>query len=264
MARRNACGTDVDCIKSEYQRQIQHIEMVHNFSSIKTLFGKWLDKPLQKGMTTASGFAIDEAPWKIKRLFRYRGDMRQYDENNGYWRLLTHRVINGDLAIFFSVANSTNAKIYMYTDSTPHSNELKLVALYDYKMTTVYTPVVNYNVTDDNIISYSITYGRSEFHYEKQFEIEVSDKGLSTAKEVPATTFREGSEENSEEWNGYCGISTCTSQAGSPDGKWRIAATDSIYYFPSDRPDLGVDVFLPQLDPQDDKSSQWAYDRRYT
>ena len=49
-----------------------------------------------------------------------------------------------------------------------------------------------------------------------------------------------------------------------PDGKWRIAATDSIYYFPSDRPDLGVDVFLLQLDTNDNKSSQWAYGRRYT
>ncbi|MCW2476033.1 lysozyme inhibitor LprI family protein [Candidatus Symbiopectobacterium sp. NZEC151] len=265
LARRNACGTNVDCIKSEYQQQIRYLEMVHQFSSVRNLFGKWLDKPLEKGMKTASGFAIEEAPWKIKRLFRFRGEMRKYDENNdGYWRLLTHRIINGDLAIFFAVANSTNTKIYMYTDSVPHSNDLKLVALFDYKMSTVYTPVVSYHVTDDNILSYSISYGRGDYHYEKQFEIEVSDKGLSAPKEVPATTVRDYDEEGSETWTGYCGIVTCTSRGGSPDGKWRIAATDSIFYFPSDRPDLGVDVFLPQLDPNENKSSQWEYDRRYT
>lgn len=91
LAQRNACGTDVDCIKSEYQQQIRYLEMVHQFSSVKNLFGKWLDEPLNKGMKTASGFTIEEAPWKIKRLFRFHGEMRKYDENNnGYWRLLPH------------------------------------------------------------------------------------------------------------------------------------------------------------------------------
>ncbi|MGL9734814.1 MAG: hypothetical protein ACR5LF_00895 [Symbiopectobacterium sp.] len=129
---------------------------------------------------------------------------------------------------------------------------------------------MNYNVTD-NILSYSINYGRGDYHYEKQFEIEVSDKGLSAPKEVPATTVREYDEEGGEMWTGYCGIETCTSRAGTLNGKWRVAATDSIYYFPSDLPDLGVDVFLHrvdvflhQLDPNDNKLSQWAYERRNT
>ncbi|WP_440867110.1 hypothetical protein [Symbiopectobacterium purcellii] len=34
--------TNVDCIKSEYQQQIRYLEMVHQFSSVKNLFGKWL------------------------------------------------------------------------------------------------------------------------------------------------------------------------------------------------------------------------------
>lgn len=70
-------------------------------------------------------------------------------------------------------------------------------------------------------------------------------------------------------WKGYCGDSLCVSKVLSPDNKWRIASPDlgqtnvdeGVYYFPANRPDLGINVFLPQAE---EKRDDWGYQRNYT
>ncbi len=98
----------------------------------------------------------------------------------------------------------------------------------------------------------------------KYYKIEVNGSEISKpiAISPPANIDKE------KTWTGYCGRFSCDSELRSPDGQWRLASGegtiphqyDGVYYFPHDRPDLGVNVFLSVGDRKEDG---WSYSRNY-
>lgn len=117
---------------------------------------------------------------------------------------------------------------------------------FSYKVSNVYDPVKQKQVS-----SY--------------YELNIADGEKIAPRKISRPQHQIVEDKN---WVGYCGDRTCESELLSPDGKWRVASGDGdiinrfdgVYYFPHDRPDLGVNVFISSVEDKDDG---WSFNRNY-
>ncbi|MFI8418321.1 hypothetical protein ACQKDS_13975 [Serratia sp. NPDC078593] len=199
----------------------------------------------------------------VKKLFNESQKEKSLDLFEGYWDVFTHMEIKNNLAIIFTVKTKRITYLVLISDITSRSYvidsydsesssapEIKLIQRDDrsftYKVSNVYDPV-----KQEQVSSY--------------YKVSATDSALTTPKKV---VLPQQEKIENKTWAGYCGNSPCESVLLSPDGKWRIASgddnikyrNDGVYYFPHDRPDLGINVFIPNMgDARDD----WSFYRNY-
>jgi len=269
---RNSCRKNTACIKEHYLKRNAELSSFQGFHTLAEVFPESLiDAPFDRKIINKNGFTIRDNPWVIKRLFSEPKVERDFNIKDGYWNILTHMEVRNNLAVIFTVETKGTTYLILISDITSQSQiidsydsesdsapEIKLIyrdeAGFSYKVSNVYDPMKHQQVS-----SY--------------YEITVSDSEKITPKKIsrPQKEFIKD-----KTWTGYCGDRSCESELLSPDGKWRVASgdgdieyrNDGVYYFPHDRPDLGVNVFISSVEDKDDgfsfmRSYVWGHENSF-
>lgn len=276
LAERNHCGTDAECIKQRYierNKTLSRAGVYHQVSEVFIRPGDKLDKPVAPGLKNPAGFTLSEEPWRVRQLIASSDVAALTAGSDGHSiSVLTQRIVNNDLIVFVVLYVDINNKRKAYLLSLEDSEKPKVQAEYEgYNLDIVLLGDTSAAKGD---IVYSVTEYRgsgvtvnSESNYATPhaFALNVLPKEIGSIKEVSLPA----SDPDRFKWVGYCGSQECNSRLTSPDGKWRLASADrsntdvdeGMYFFPLDRPDAGVNVFLPQADTA--KGPDYSYNRNY-
>lgn len=267
LKERNACAANVACIKETYLQRNAALSSIKAFHALSDVFpNNFIDTPFDHEIENKNGFTIRDNPWLVKELFNKSSTEDSLNLAEGDWRLLTHLVINNDLAIIFTVERQGITYLVLISDVPTQSY---VIASHDTTALSAQSaPNIELTGHDDTSFSYQITYSYNptqQTYFREYFRVKIDSKALSSPQKIapPSDNDKEKS------WTGYCGEHSCYSELVSPDGQWRLASGegfigdqyDGVYYFPYDRPDLGVNVFtsVPQ-----NKEDGWNYSRNYT
>ncbi|HGL4482982.1 TPA: lysozyme inhibitor LprI family protein [Klebsiella oxytoca] len=270
---RNQCAEDIACIKEKYIERNRSLTAVRPFRSVEEVFnrdGDSLDPPMAQSLQNKNGFTLSEERWRVKLIIPDAVfTSAAYGLQDPSWRVLTHRVIDGDLVIYFIVAGVAEGSMVNYIVRVDEGARPKTLARYtssDSQDTAiVYDPIrtdtIIYNVYQR---PYSEEEGDSDYNV-NTFEI---DPFTNISKQI-GSSLRSTAMDRNERWIGYCENQECVSRVTSPDGKWRLASRDSfkgdkddgMFYFPADKPEQGVNVFLAQADTA--KYDDFEYTRNY-
>lgn len=258
LEQRNKCGDNTSCIENSYNKRYRELTYMPSFSSVSEVFSE-LDKPLKYGLVNKYGFTISDKQWRIRPLVieyylnRELG-MPSLAKDVFYWKILTHFIVKHDLVLLYTVKTDDSVFLVKNIDG-----KNTILAKYSRGGADV---DIYLKGRGDSLTTYAVRSGDSEDIY----EIKSIDGHITS----PYFIKHEMNEQSDAHvWKGYCGDSLCVSKVLSPDNKWRIASPDlgqtnvdeGVYYFPANRPDLGINVFLPQAE---EKRDDWGYQRNYT
>lgn len=269
---RNKCGTDAECIKKAYLSRNDALIAVSPFIAFDKAFSRRVDSPdppMSTSLRNKNGFTLSDDPWRVKRLLSTDYDLLYLNKlSYREWHILTHRIIHGDLTLFLTVKGLSNNGWISYIFQVSEFSPPLMVASYSEDDDVL---TIRYEPSKDGRVRYSL------FQAEKGTTREIIDYvrtiySLDTENDRVDEISREIVSPEAikpEPWIGYCDSQRCKSRVTSPDGKWRLASADGykndddegVYYFPADRPDLGVNVFLPQADTAVTKD--YEYERSY-
>ncbi|VUS56606.1 lysozyme inhibitor LprI family protein [Klebsiella spallanzanii] len=273
---RNQCEDDISCIKEKYVARNKDLTTILPFRNVDDVFdrdGDLLDPPMAQNLQNKNGFTITEDRWRVKVVVpEWVISSRNYKLDDSDWRVLTHRVVKGDLIIYFLVSGREDDKQVNYIVRVENDWHSQIVA--HYKFSGHDDVMIKYDPGSTDKIVYSVI---------QRPDPELADIGASTdytvetytldptsdkVEKTQSTTRSEASLKK-EAWVGYCETQECTSRVVSPDGKWRLASRDGsksdkdegMFYFPADKPDQGINVFLAQGDTS--KLNIFEYMRNY-
>ncbi|CQD33894.1 lysozyme inhibitor LprI family protein [Yersinia mollaretii] len=273
IVERNKCGMDSECIKDKYIERNKYLSKFEKFKDVADVFdraGEVLDEPMKGLLKNENGFIIREEPWRVKKLISsYELSSIIGELSVNYVKILTHRVVNNDLVVFFVVSGYANNKNFSYVISIKELGSPTLEAVYEGR--NIEVSIINVNNKSEGDVFYSVLENIDSGQYDNQyntlraFKIQVTNQSVGDLTEVSSKDLPT----DEDKWIGYCGGKECESRVTSPDGKWRLASSDGsksdldegMYYFPYDRPDSGVNVFLSQADTA--KSKNFGYTREY-
>ncbi|MEY0239867.1 lysozyme inhibitor LprI family protein [Providencia rettgeri] len=242
---RNKCVDNVPCIKEAYIKRNEILSKSTSFEEIATIFDSEYDQNLKSSLVNKYHFKIVNDPWRIKKLLIPTEIERELGMSHGYWRILTHRIIKNDLVIFFYVETKNTSYIVAVAEN---DNTMQGRVIADHDSRTDEAPkltIVNqekeyftYSVEEEN----DVEGNKLEPEY---YQISLADDLLEPQKVPKPDGYMKA-----EPWVGYCESTPCTSISLSPNKKWRVASSigedskssDGLYYFPSERPDLGTNV----------------------
>lgn len=258
LEQRNKCGQNTSCIENSYNNRYRELTYMPSFSSVSEVFNE-LDKPLKNGLVNKYGFTISDKQWRIRPLVKEYDLNREFGipslaEDVFYWKILTHFIVKNDLVLLYIVKTDDSVFLMKNTDG-----KNTILAKYSRGDSDV---DIYLKERSDSLTTYAVSSDDSEDIY----EINNTDGQITTPKFIK---HEMNEQSDAHVWKGYCGDSLCVSKIISPDNKWRIASPDlgqtnvdeGVYYFPANRPDLGVNVFLPQAEEERD---DWGYERNYT
>lgn len=260
---RNSCKTDVECIKQKYLLRNAELSRIEAFHPLSEVFSESLiDTPFDGEMKNQNGFVIRDNPWRVKKLFDFAQKERSFDIDSSDWNLLTHLNINNNLAVIFTITRNYFTYLVSISDMT-----VKPYIISSYYGGSESTPQITLINHDENGFSYQVRYipGPTQQQFNTEYyKIEVN--GAKISNPIPISPPVNQNKE--KRWTGYCGKFSCDSELRSPDGQWRLASGegtiphqyDGVYYFPHDRPDLGINVFLSVTEQ---KENGWGYSRNY-
>lgn len=276
LAERNRCGTDAECIKQRYidrNKTLSRAGVYHQVSEVFIRPGDKLDKPVAPGLKNDAGFTLSEEPWRVRQLIS-SSDVTELTAGSTGHRMgiLTHRIVNNDLIVFVVLYVDHDDKKTAYLLSLKDAEKPKVQAGYEgYNLELKLQD--NNSVPEGDILFRVEEYrgsgvtvnSASAYATPHAFVLSVSRKEIGSVKDASLPT----SNADVKKWVGYCGRQECNSRLTSPDGQWRLASADrsnsdvdeGMYYFPQDRPDAGVNVFLPQADTA--KGPDYSYNRNY-
>ncbi|WP_456309047.1 lysozyme inhibitor LprI family protein [Serratia proteamaculans] len=276
LAERNRCGTDAECIKQRYierNKILSRAGVYHKISDVFTRPGDKLDKPVAPGLKSEAGFTLSEEPWRVRPLITSSDVANLTVGTTGhYLSTLTHRIVNNDLIVFVVLYVEKDQKKGAFLLRLKDGEKPRVEAVYEgYNLEL---SLLDKNGAAQGDILYSVAEYRapgvavnseSDFATPQAFALKVSAKEIGNIIEVTPPA----SEPANKKWVGYCGSNECNSRLTSPDGQWRLASADrsnseideGMYVFPHDRPDAGMNVFLPQADTA--KGADYSYDRNY-
>ncbi|MGG8097558.1 hypothetical protein PGO14_18500 [Klebsiella aerogenes] len=265
LKERNSCKADVECIKQKYLLRNSELSSIEAFHSLPEVFpASLLDKPFNGEMKNKNGFVIRDNHWQVKKLFDFAQKERSFDIDSGDWYILTHLIANNNLAIIFTIRGDYGTYLVLISDMAAKSY---IIDFYNGDSDSESTPEITLVKRDSSGFTYQVSNIYDATHQKfisKYYKIEVNGSEISKpiAISPPVNIDKE------KTWTGYCGRFSCDSELRSPDGQWRLASGegtiphqyDGVYYFPHDRPDLGVNVFLSVGDRKEDG---WSYSRNY-
>lgn len=262
---RNSCHENIACIKDSYLQRNAELSSIVAFETISSVFSSNLiDTLFGREMTNDSGFIIKDNPWQIKKLFSEHQKEESLNSAPAGWDLLSHVSINNDLMFIFKARTKDSISLVAISDVNSRS-----YVITSYKIDSDNDPYIELIKRDDGGFSYVVR-GMYNSVKNKQlsnyYRIDIVDGTLSE----PQTISQPTEDLEKEDWIGYCGEKSCESVLTSPDGKWRLASGDDkikylyegVFYFPHDRPDLGVNVFISGVEKQ--KDDGWSYSRNYS
>ncbi|MGS7193192.1 lysozyme inhibitor LprI family protein [Enterobacter cloacae subsp. dissolvens] len=246
---RNSCKADIECIVQKYILRNDILSSVGSFEPLSKIFPPQLiDEPLEQGVTNENGFTIRDNPWLTKKLFSISSLQQKLNLTQGDWRFLTYLIIDDNIGFIFSLETKRITYLIYVSDIDSQSY---VIDAYDSESS--FSPGIRLTGRDDVSFTYEV-----DGVYDKEkdstvsayYKVSIADSGKVLAEPKKIIAAPESIED--ELWTGYCGHFPCISSLTSPDGKWRIASGDSdiegrndgVYYFPHDRPDQGVNVFL--------------------
>lgn len=262
---RNSCRQNVDCIKDSYLKRNAELSNIQPFQPLKNIFpDSLIDAPFEHEIKNGNGFLIRDNTWVIKRLIDSSQNDRGLNLTGGYWDILTHLEINNNLGIIFTVITKRITYLVLISDMPDKSY---IIDSYDSESSTA--PEIKLIHRDDKSFSYKVSnvYDKDKHkQVSSYYKVSVADSTLTPAHKISRPQHEDL---ENKAWTGYCGDNSCESVLLSPDGLWRIASgddnikyrNDGVYYFPHDRPDLGVNVFIPNMG---DTRDGWSYYRSYS
>jgi len=260
---RNSCRDNVSCIKDNYLRRNAELSSIQAFQHISDVFPDTLiDAPFENEMKNKNGFTIRDNPWVVKELFNEAQKEKSLNLTQGYWDVLTHMEIKNNLAIIFTVKTKRITYLVLISDITSQSY---IIDSYDSESNSA--PEIKFIHRDDTSFSYKVS---NVYDPVKQkqisayYKVGIADRVLTEPQKISPPQ----ADNENKTWTGYCGNSSCDSNLQSPDGQWRVASgddnikyrNDGVYYFPHDRPDLGVNVFISSVE---DTRDDWTFYRNY-
>lgn len=276
LADRNRCGTDAECIKQRYIERNKTLARAGVYQKVSDVFvrpGDKLDKPMAPGLKSEAGFTLSEEPWRVRPLITSSDVTNLTVGTSGnYLSALTYRIINNDLIVFVVLYVEKDDKKGAFLLSLKDGEKPVVQAVYEgYNLQLT---LLDNNGPAEGDVLYSVAEYRapgvavnaeSDFATPHAYALKVSNKELSEIKEITSPA----GEPAINKWVGYCGSNECNSRLTSPDGQWRLASADrsnsevdeGMYVFPHDRPDAGMNVFLPQADTA--KGQDYSYNRNY-
>nr|WP_287860397.1 hypothetical protein [Klebsiella sp.] len=270
---RNQCADDIDCIKQIYVERNKALTAVLPYQSIDEVFdrdGDSLDPPMAKDLTNKYGFTLTEDRWRVKLIVPdYVISSSKYGINSPEWQVLTHRVINGDLVLFFLVSGWVEDVWVNYIVRVSDAQGAETVARYSFSHADDFTVEYRPESTDDIIWSVfqrpDPESGEGTDYTVDTYKMDIATNSVEQVKRATQSA----SSVQKEAWIGYCETQECTSTVVSPDGKWRLASRDGykgekdegMFYFPADKPDQGINVFLAQGDTS--VNNDYGYMRNY-
>lgn len=276
LAERNRCGADAECIKQRYIERNKTLSRAGVYQKVSEVFirpGDKLDKPVAPGLKNDAGFTLSEEPWRVRQLISSSDITELTAGSTGHsMSILTHRIVNNDLIVFVVLYVERDEKKTAYLLSLKESEKPRVQAGYEgYNLELV---LLDNNSAPEGDILYRVAEysgsgvtvnSASDYATPHAFALNVSRKEIGSIKAVNLPAGAAGV----KKWVGYCGSQECNSRLTSPDGQWRLASADrsnsdvdeGMYYFPHDRPDAGINVFLPQADTA--KGPDYSYDRNY-
>lgn len=257
---RNQCGDDITCIKQKYIERNKNLTSVNPYHPIDEVFtrdGDSFDPPMAQNLKNKNGFIITEDRWKVKLIVPdYVILSSQYNIESPEWKVLTHRVANGDLIIYFLVSGWVKDEWVNYIVRVDDSLPPQIIARYTFSYANDLT--IRYEPESTDNVIYSVFQrpdpesGESTDYTVETYELDVSTNMVEKTNSIT----RSAASVKKDAWIGYCETRECTSLVTSPDGKWRLASRDGnkdendegMFYFPADKPDQGINVFLAQGD----------------
>lgn len=276
LAERNHCGADAECIKQRYlerNKTLSRAGVYHKLSEVFVRPGDKLDKPVAPGLKNDAGFTLSDDPWRVRQLISSSDVTELTAGSTGHSiSILTHRIVNKDLILFVVLYVDHDDKKTAYLLSLKDAEKPKVQAGYEgYNLELV---LQDNNSLPQGDILYRVAEYRgsgvtvnseSSYATPHAFVLNVLPEKIGSIKEVSLPA----SNPERNKWVGYCGSQECNSRLTSPDGQWRLASADrsntdvdeGMYFFPHDRPDAGVNVFLPQADTA--KGPDYSYNRNY-
>lgn len=263
LKERNSCKADVECIKQKYLLRNSELSSIVAFRSLPEVFpASLVDKPFEGEMKNKNGFVIRDNPWQVKKLFDITQKERSFGIDSSDWDILTHLTLNNNLAFIFTIYGDYSTYLVLISDITAKSYIIS-----SYPADSESAPQITLINRDEKGFSYQVRNIPDPTQQQlitKYYKVEVNGSEISNP--IPISPPVNQNKEKS--WTGYCGKFSCDSELRSPDGQWRLASGegtiphqyDGVYYFPHDRPDLGVNVFLSVGDQKEDG---WSYLRNY-
>lgn len=270
---RNQCGDDIACLKQKYIERNKQLAVANPFSHIDEAFirdGDQLDPPVAENLKNKNGFIITEDRWRVKLIVPdFVFSSAEFSAGDRQWQVLTHRIVNGDLVIYFVVSGTMNDEHTSYVVRVDEVSRPQIVARYTYARSGDLT--IKQQPGSKDTVTYSVSRRPdpetedSDTYTEETYQLNVVDDAV---KKINSATYPNVPDKENK-WVGYCETQACTSRVTSPDGKWRLASTDNsfnqkdegMYYFPAAHPDQGVNVFLAQGDTIIENG--FSYDRSY-
>jgi len=264
LKERNACHKNANCVKNVYLRRNADLSNITEFKPVSYLFPSTLiDEPFEHEMVNDNGFIIKDNAWYIKKLFNEHQKEIDLNLPSADWNLLSHIVINNDLAFIFEATTKDAVYLVLISDAEAGS-----YVIASYNIDDKNSPSIEVVSKESNALNYVVT-GVYNIIKNKQlsnyYKVEVVGGKLTEPVKTPSSIV------NVEKkiWTGYCGDQSCESVLLSTDGKWRLASgddkikylNDGVYYFPHDRPDLGINVFITGVEEEEDG---WSYFRNYS
>ncbi|ENW0882719.1 MULTISPECIES: lysozyme inhibitor LprI family protein [Klebsiella] len=273
---RNQCGDNVACIKRAYIDRNKALTEVLPYLSVDEAFvrdGDLLDPPMAQDLQNKDGFTVTEDRWRVKLIVpEWVISSAKFHLEGANWQVLTHRVVNGDLVIYFLVSGQLRDQQINYVVRVENGLHLQIVARHAFPYSD--DVFIQYQPEGNGSIVYSVFHrpdpelGDSDDGADYAVETYSVDASSNTVSLTDSKTRSEAGI-NKETWVGYCGTQECFSRVASPDRKWRLASRDGtkgekdegMFYFPVDKPDQGINVFLTQADTSTDNG--FGYMRNY-
>lgn len=154
---RNQCGDDIPCIKEKYIDRNRTLTAISPYQAVDEVFtrdGDLLDPPMAKDLTNKYGFTLTEDRWRVKLIVPdFVISSREYGLQDPAWQVLTHRVINGDLVLYFLVSGWAKDKLVNYIVYFDSSFHPQIIARYTFS--DPYGSTVEYDSkSTNNIVCY--------------------------------------------------------------------------------------------------------------
>lgn len=273
---RNQCGSDAACIKQKYVDRNKALTEVLPFLRVDEVFvrdGDLLDPPMAQNLQNKNGFTLSEDRWRVKVFVpEWSMSSPKYHLESADWQVLTHRVVNGDLVVYFLVSGESQDQQLYYVVRVENGWRVNTITRYAFP--SAEEVFVNYQSGASDSVVYSVFHrpdpeqcdsDDSADYTVETYSLDVASNTVS----LTGTTTRSEAAIKKETWVGYCETQECTSQVASADGKWRLASSEGskgdkdegMFYFPVDKPDQGINVFLTQADTARD--NDFGYMRHY-